>query len=149
MGILLSVVSVSFAKTVNHSGLSHGSVIMVKASSPVVKVTLRENPSTGYRWYLLKYDANVVAPIGNHYQAAKTKRMGAPGHSIWEFKFKPAAFVVRQITRVIMTHAQSWQLNQAAPFVLTFITVPAKNSALTLSKAKIPSYEITLPPKMS
>lgn len=52
-----------------------------------LKINLRSNPTTGYRWQLAdELDENVVKLVGSEFKAPDTRVLGAPGEEVWIFK---------------------------------------------------------------
>jgi len=81
--------------------------IQVTRQSPRFSLTLRSNPTTGYSWFLVGYDHNLIAPVSNQFKA-DTSKVGAPGKEIWTFKVKPEAFIVPQATELTLQYFRPW-----------------------------------------
>jgi inhibitor of cysteine peptidase len=82
--------------------------INVAANSPQFVVNLPANPTTGYRWSLVRYDKNSVQLIGSNYQAPKTKLIGAGGTMTFTFapikgKSYPSS------TKMAFKYARPWE----------------------------------------
>lgn len=94
--------------------------IVIKADHPQFTLKLESNPSTGYSWFLKKFDARYVAVVEHHFQAAtNTKLIGAPGVELWTFKMKPNAFVQAHQTSLTFDYKRPWE-KQAALKTLVF-----------------------------
>jgi inhibitor of cysteine peptidase len=104
--ILLITTSICFAKDFTDPSKS----IMVDKSSPTFTIKLQSNPSTGFSWFLVKYDSNLITPISHKYIAPDTKLVGAPGYEEWVFKADPRALVVPQITKIQLAYTRPWNL---------------------------------------
>ena len=97
--------------------------IFVKSDSPVVKITLSANPTTGYSWFLIKVNDHLVQPVSAVFAPpANKKLMGAPGTVTWTFKLTKAAFKVRYVTTVGLIYARPWDLSIAEHKVITLVT---------------------------
>lgn len=83
--------------------------IIVRPANPVVNVRLESNPSTGYQWVLMQYDSNLMEKPTSTYEPPSTQLIGAPGHIVWHFKFKPTAFAVSQKTTVVLEYKRPWE----------------------------------------
>ena len=100
--------------------------IMVKADDPVARITLDDNPTTGYNWFLLSYDHQLVTPVSAKYQAPQDKSlMGASGSMEWTFKLSHDAFVVPQVTQVVLTYARPWEVTSPTKKIITLVTMPS------------------------
>ena len=64
---------------------------VVYPNSPEFSLKLKSNPTTGFSWYLLHYDDNLMEPMSHRYYAPqKTKgSVGAGGYEVWVFRVKP------------------------------------------------------------
>lgn len=84
-------------------------IIKVTALSPIVKVRLTSNPSTGYQWSLVKYNSVLMLPPSSYYVSAKTSMVGAAGYTVWKFQFRKSAFSHPQKTQVILEYKRPWE----------------------------------------
>jgi predicted secreted protein len=82
--------------------------IIATAESSTITLTLPANPSTGFCWFLVKYDQNFIEPISQKYYATKTDRVGAGGYERWKFKIKSKTFNVPIATEIQMLYARPW-----------------------------------------
>jgi predicted secreted protein len=96
--------------------------IVVSKSSPIITVKLKSNPTTGYSWYLTKYDSMLIEPLSGSYIRPVSQLAGAPGYILWKFKVKPAAFTVPVITRISLIYARPWDLTDATSNQLVVVT---------------------------
>ena len=71
------------------------------------KITMPENKSTGYQWYLKSYDSKLITPSRKTYIAADTNIAGATGQAIWEFAIHNVR--VPTITKLEFISQRSWQ----------------------------------------
>ena len=52
-------------------------------------ISMPENRTTGFVWYLTKYDTNLISPISKNYETNNPQKlMGAPGNVTWTFQLK-------------------------------------------------------------
>lgn len=84
----------------------HG--IIVTADKPQFTIKLQSNPTTGYSWFLRKYDANLITPLSHAFHAPARQLVGAPGFEVWKFRAKPAAFIVPQRTALYFVYTRPW-----------------------------------------
>jgi len=96
--------------------------IQVSSDKPEFKLTLPANPTTGYAWYLSKYNAGFIKPIRHEFQKAKNLRVGAGGSAIWTFKVLPEAFQVPHLIRIKMVYTQAWNLKAAEKKTILIVT---------------------------
>lgn len=83
--------------------------LVAKPQAPVVNVRLAANPSTGYQWVLVKYDANLMETPASQYVPSHPGVPGASGYTEWRFTIKAAAFAVPQKTSVILEYKRPWE----------------------------------------
>lgn len=95
--------------------------IKVTVSSPVVRVRLISNPSTGYQWYLIKYNSMLMLAPRSYYIPAKSGMVGAPGYTVWRFQFKKSAFVHQQKTQVILEYKRPWEKIEGRRQIIHFV----------------------------
>ena len=57
-------------------------------SGDMLEITLKANPTTGYRWVITSVDSSLLTNIGTEYKATKTTRniVGSGGRSIFRLK---------------------------------------------------------------
>ena len=96
--------------------------ITVSANSPQFMIKLKSNPTTGYSWFLRKYDASLITPLEHHYVKPDTKLIGAPGYETWTFKMKPAAFTVPHQTSIHLIYARPWQSDEKATQMVFWVS---------------------------
>jgi inhibitor of cysteine peptidase len=83
--------------------------IIVTKTAPTFIITLQSNPSTGFSWFLTKYDQILIEPVGQKYYAPNVGRPGAGGYEQWTFKVKSEAFKVPQKTQLEMLYTRPWE----------------------------------------
>ncbi len=101
--------------------------ISVSSSSPEVTLKIKSNPTTGYSWFLMDYDHDVLKPISREYVAPEKNLVGASGYEVWHFKVNASAFVVPQMTHITLQYARPW-VAPTADRKLAFTVVINPNS---------------------
>lgn len=96
--------------------------IMVNKSSTTFTITLESNPTTGYGWFLVKYNSNLIVPVSQKYYPSNTKLIGAGGYEKWIFKAKPMAFMVPQVTFIQLAYTRPWNLENYKPITFKVVT---------------------------
>lgn len=100
------------------ASLASASQIYSNAKKPIVLnsqthefvVSLPSNPTTGFRWYLVSYDAKLIKPISHQFIPPTNKKlMGAPGNTQWTFKVLKAAHQVPQASTITWTYVRPWE----------------------------------------
>jgi inhibitor of cysteine peptidase len=91
-------------------------------------IKLKSNPTTGYTWFLTDYNAGLLEPVKQVFEAAANKKMiGASGYELWTFRMKPSAFVVPQQTLIRFVYSRPWEQSepgQVETFRVTTISAP-------------------------
>ena len=94
--------------------------IVVKRSRPTFFIALKSNPTTGYQWFLKKYNTNLIIPLKQAYrpplliEQAKAQHkpalVGAPGTEKWWFAVNKSALRAPGMTKVTFCSMRSWAL---------------------------------------
>lgn len=87
-------------------------VITVTSQQKQFTITLNVNPTTGYRWFLLHYNTNLIKAVSYHF-AANNKLVGAPGKATFTFTPTAQATAVPQSTTLQFEYARSWMPHAA------------------------------------
>jgi len=78
----------------------------------IFTVTLESNPSTGYQWFLKKYDHQILNLINYSYVPSKdTKLIGAPGNAKWTFKVNSYVVKAPVVTHIELLHKRAFEKN--------------------------------------
>ncbi len=96
--------------------------IMVSKSSATFSIVLESNPTTGYSWFLVKYDSNLIVPVSRKYYPLNTKLIGAGGYEKWVFRVKPTGFVVPQVIFIQLAYTRPWNLENYKPVTFKVVT---------------------------
>lgn len=98
--------------------------ILVKSNSPEFILTLPSNPSTGYSWFLMDYNGQLIQPESYKFKPNTSKKVGAPGQSIWVFELEDSAFTVPQLLKITLIYARPWDLTGSKQKTITVMTQP-------------------------
>lgn len=85
-----------------------------------VSITLEGNPTTGYSWELIEYDAAVVEPVGEAEYKSDSKLIGGGG--AYTFTFKA---LVPGMTTVKLVYQRSWETD-TEPIEVFEVTLKVK-----------------------
>jgi predicted secreted protein len=96
-------------------------VLSVPAKAKQLVVRLQSNRTSGYNWFLSKYDARLLKPVSYHYELPAVGMMGAPGSSVWTFQVLPAAQLVPGMTTIRWTYSRPWEKADHAKVHLTTV----------------------------
>src|SRR3990167_9939563 len=80
--------------------------ILLTPAQPEFVIKLKSNATTGYSWFLRKYDPHFVQPVKHVYQASTSQLVGSPGFELWTFRAKPTAFIVPQVSAIYFIYAR-------------------------------------------
>jgi predicted secreted protein len=104
--------------------LTSGDVIHVTAKRPSFNISLKANPSTGYRWYVNDYDSKMLEVINQKFVPSDTHMMGAGGVTTWRFHVFRHAFKARHKLKLELLYARSWEFNKGTKKVFYIVTGP-------------------------
>lgn len=99
--------------------------IVVEQASPRFTVRLNANATTGFQWFLMNYDHDLIRPTRAYYQAGDKKLIGAPGMSVWEFQVLSQAFRVPQVTHLEFEYRRPWEARFGNRQAVVVIIQPA------------------------
>lgn len=89
--------------------------IMITSTQPQFTIQLKSNPTTGYSWFLKKYNSKYIKPVKHSFQAPTTQLVGAPGYELWVFTVEAAAFTVPVQTTIKFNYARPWEKGKNTP----------------------------------
>lgn len=98
-----------------------GKPILVTKSKSKFTIELPSNVTTGYSWFLVRYNDELLKPISHEYIKPKEEKPGAGGVEQWTFKVDGDAFKVPQLTRIKLIYAQPWNLRDAKRVTFTIV----------------------------
>jgi inhibitor of cysteine peptidase len=107
---LLCILAAGLCYADNTNNVKQTSGIMLSKSNPVYTLQLASNPTTGYSWYIVSYDDNLLELTSHAFQAPKKGMIGAGGTEAWKFKATDAAFQAPCFTTIKMIYARPWEL---------------------------------------
>lgn len=102
--------------------------LQVTPGSTAVVIKVKSNPTTGYSWFLVNYNENLLSPISHKYYPPTSQLVGASGYEIWRFRVNTAAFIMPQITTITLQYARPWAVqenDQQEKFTVVINTEPA------------------------
>ncbi len=99
--------------------------ILVKSGSPVVKIIIASNPTTGYSWFLQNYDDKLITPICHEYIAPMAKMPGAGGYEEWIFKVNNDAFIVPHLMSISLVYTRPWEMKNMRTVNFKIVTQEA------------------------
>lgn len=95
---------------------------IISAANPQFTLQLPSNPTTGYSWFLLDYNHNLLQltqhkyspqPIATTNNTPKTTHkmlVGAGGYEIWNFHATEMALKAPQITKIKLIYIRPWEI---------------------------------------
>ena len=84
--------------------------VNVDSSNPQFVVTLASNPTTGYQWTVTQYDKRLFKLLGSHFDAPRTRMLGAGGQMNFNFALiKGKKYPVS--SQMVFTYARPWEHN--------------------------------------
>lgn len=109
---LLSIANAIETPTIYTAQKTH---ITITTAQPQFIIQLKSNPTTGFSWFLKKYNPQWIQPIKHHFQAPDNpKLIGAPGYELWTFKVKPEGFTKPLQTSMIFVYQRPWEKTNPA-----------------------------------
>lgn len=114
--IILSVFCVFFGFSVNADtpkGVSDPEKsIVVTASQPEFTIRLASNPTTGYSWFIKRYNKSFLSIQKHQFLPPTSQIVGAGGVDLWVFKVNPEAFVAPHIFKIKLVYARPWEVDK-------------------------------------
>lgn len=86
--------------------------IMVSKQAPQFTITLRSNPSTGYSWFIKKYNPDFIKVIKHKYMPPISQLVGAGGVDVWTFELTPVALTAPHVLKISMLYTRAWVAQQ-------------------------------------
>jgi len=102
--------------------LSTSLVIHVSKKKPIFNIRLKSNPSTGYRWYVNRYNQHLIEVIREKFTPSKPQLMGAGGITEWQFRVLPRALKASHRMQIEMIYARSWEFQKGTKKVFQVVT---------------------------
>jgi len=82
----------------------------VTKDNPMCTITLKSNPTTGYAWFLISYDHDLLTLKKHQFVKPDTDLVGAPGTEEFQFEATDNALKAPHTTSVNLVYARSWEL---------------------------------------
>ncbi len=82
--------------------------ISVDKMTPEFTIKLPANRSTGYSWYLVPSDNNLIQATEQQYVGGGGKP-GEGGYEVWSFRVAPEAFTVPYQIPIDFVYARAWE----------------------------------------
>ncbi|MCP3679645.1 MAG: protease inhibitor I42 family protein [Gammaproteobacteria bacterium] len=105
-------------------------VATINADKPTYQLSLPSNLTTGFRWYLLPYNSNLIQISHYNYLHPKPStppRVGVGGHEQWTIKLAPAAFAAPTLLKLRLAKARYWSIDHTQNFyTLCLVTVQSE-----------------------
>lgn len=97
------------AQTVNAFSVTDPSKpIVVTRKQDTFNIVFESNKTTGFSWFLGRYDRHVFTVVSHQYKAPQSGLMGASGHSVWTFKVKSSLKRYPRTRRIQFFYARPW-----------------------------------------
>ena len=96
--------------------------LVVTKDTKIITLVFKANPSTGFSWFLGKYDYKFIKPLTHKYVPSQNNMPGASGFSVWKFKVKDNAFAVPQVLQIKMIYMRPFSLDNITRQVVTIVT---------------------------
>ncbi len=80
----------------------------IKVYAPEFNIKLPANPTTGFQWTILRYDARLLKLKQSKYLAPKVNLMGAGGVSLFTFIKKKDESYPNE-TEIVFKYSRSWE----------------------------------------
>ena len=102
-------------------------ILQVSSASQDIALKIRSNPTTGYSWFLVDYDHDLLTPVSQTYVPPTSDLVGASGYEVWHFKANTKAFTVPQLTQITLQQIRPWSAPTDSR-KLTFTVAIQKNN---------------------
>lgn len=86
--------------------------IMVSPSQPEFSLRLASNPTTGYSWFIKRYNQHFLTLEKHQFFPPTSQIVGAGGVDLWVFKVKPEAFIAPHIFKIKLVYARPWEADK-------------------------------------
>ena len=123
--------------------------MVVHPNQYTIIVQLPGNATTGYQWYLTRYNHRLLQLDGYHYSTQNTHLMGAPGTTAFVFGVTPAFHTAPQMTHIKFSYQRGWESGAAKTKTITVMSAPNTASPNTMSTTPMPAKVMTPPADQS
>lgn len=98
-----------------------GTIIVLKKGQVDFQITLKSNPTTGFRWYLGRC-AHGIKPLTAKFVPPSGKLVGAPGQVTWQFKIQPQMLSVPRVMKLQLLYMRAWDYASASKKTFWIVT---------------------------
>ncbi len=98
--------------------------ITINHTQPNFMIELPANPTTGYSWFTVSYDSNLLNLVGQKYIAPEPAIPGKGGVTRWTFNVKPQALKAAFATKIILLYARPWEIQKGQQTAFVVVTQP-------------------------
>lgn len=110
-------------------GKPTGKPIIIQPNQQILKVSLDANATTGYSWFLKRYNRRYFTLSDYQYVAGNTDMPGAPGKAVFTFKVNPNFHKAPFATRMKLSYMRPWDTSSAMPRTLLILSIPSDKAA--------------------
>lgn len=96
--------------------------IVVQAAAPTFTIRLASNPTTGYSWFLKKYNMHLLKLESHKYVTPQDHKPGAGGYQEWKFKVKHEGFEAPTTTTIHLVYQRPWEKKPGKEAVFQVVT---------------------------
>ncbi len=97
---------------------------VVTKNHPRVTIALQNNVTTGYAWFIRKYNPYLIVPINAKYGRPKKNLVGAPGERRFTFEVNQVAFKAPHEILVTFVYRRHWYHNAGTSHDVVILTRP-------------------------
>jgi len=94
------------------AGTQNTTSTVLSKKNPVYVLQLPSNPTTGYSWFLLSYDHNLLTLNSHRFVPPAKQIPGAGGHEEWTFVITHAALSGSYVTHIRLIYARPWEIQK-------------------------------------
>lgn len=116
--LILIITNTVQAQTATTVYTDPAKAIIVSQKEPQFTITLASNPTTGYSWFLRKYNTQFVKVVNHVYHPPISQIAGAGGKEQWTFALNPAAFTAPHLLKINLLYARPWNLQDNSKSVV-------------------------------
>lgn len=118
--VILILPLLSFAKNIPIPIYTNpDQTILQSTNQPTFVIRLKSNPTTGYSWFLKKYDPDYIKIVQQQYFPPEKALPGAGGIEEWKFQLTPLAFTAPHSLSIELAYARPWE-TKVVPKTIVF-----------------------------
>ena len=109
--ILLSIICISPCNAAPPNMKNY----LITKKNPTLTLHLPSNPTTGYSWFLISYNKNLLDLVSQTYTPTNTTKnskqlVGAGGYETWQFKATQSALIAPRVTYIKLAYVRPWEI---------------------------------------